>query len=290
MRQLVKTQTFTIRDDPSFDRYLKEIKKIPLLTAEEEVELAVRIQDGDEVALEKLVRSNLRFVVFAAKRHKREGDSISDMIQEGNIGLTKAAKRFDHTRGFRFISFAVWYIRQHIIDYLAKNRELINLSEGGARTLYRINKITALLEQKYEGPPPMDVLAEALEMPEEMVEAALKNKMRFRSLDSPVSVSSEDSPTLVEILANQNSEKPEYISEKRNTEEVVENLLGKLTQREKEIICLYYGIGEERTFTIEEITKRFEITRQRAYQIKEKAERKIRYYGNQQREDVRQHI
>lgn len=276
MRQLKISKQITNRESQSLDKYLQEIGKVELLTPDEEVELARRIKQGDQVALEKLTKANLRFVVSVAKQYQNQGLSLGDLINEGNLGLIKAAKRFDETRGFKFISYAVWWIRQSILQALAEQSRIVRLPLNRVGALNKIGKAFSKLEQEYEREPSAEEISEVLEnMSEEEIADTLKISGRHVSVDAPFVQGEEN--RLLDVLENDSEPNPdnELINESLSKE--VERALSTLTQREAEVIRLYFGIGVEHSLTLEEIGEKFDLTRERVRQIKEKAIRRLRH-------------
>lgn len=265
------------RESQSLDRYLQEIGKVSLITPDEEVELAKKIQAGDQLALEKLTKANLRFVVSVAKQYQNQGLSLGDLINEGNLGLIKAAKRFDETRGFKFISYAVWWIRQSILQALAEQSRIVRLPLNRVGALNKIGKELSKLEQEYERIPSAAELAESLEMTISEVSDTLKISGRHLSVDAPFAQGEDN--RLLDVLENEETPDPdnELMGESLKVE--IERALSKLTKREAEVIRLYFGIGREHSLTLEEIGERFDLTRERVRQIKEKALRKLRHHN-----------
>ena len=274
MRQLKITKSITNRESASLDKYLQEIGKEDLITVEEEVELAQRIRKGDQEALEKLTKANLRFVVSVAKQYQNQGLSLPDLINEGNLGLIKAAEKFDETRGFKFISYAVWWIRQSILQALAEQSRIVRLPLNQVGSLNKINKAFARFEQEHERTPSPEELAEALDLPKEKVSDTLRVSGRHVSIDAPFADGEDNS--LLDVLVNNDSPNADkgLISESLGTE--VERALGTLTDREKDIIKYFFGIGCPE-MTLEEIGEKFGLTRERVRQIKEKAIRRLRH-------------
>jgi len=262
-------------EDRSLDLYLREIGETPLIKAEEEVELAKKIRLGDQMALEKLTKANLRFVVSVAKQYQNQGLSLSDLINEGNIGLIKAAKRFDETRGFKFISYAVWWIRQAILQALAEQSRIVRLPLNRVGTLHKIGKISSSLQQEFGREPSADEIAKKLELSESEVSDTLKISNSHLSLDAPFSISEDNS--LIDILEDEMQESPDesLLSDSLRVE--IEKALDTLTPREAEVINLYFGLNHEKPLTLEEIGARFSLTRERVRQIKEKAIRRLRH-------------
>ncbi len=275
MRQLKITKQVTNRETASLDKYLQEIAKVDLITADEEVELAQRIKAGDRQALEKLVKANLRFVVSVAKQYQNQGLSLPDLINEGNMGLIKAAERFDEKRGFKFISYAVWWIRQSILQALAEQSRIVRLPLNKIGAINKINKAYARLEQALERPPSLEELAEELDMRVEDVKESLKNAGRHVSVDAPL-VEGEDS-NLLDVLRAGDVPNPdkELIQESLRTE--IERALSTLSPREADVIRLYYGLNGNHPLTLEEIGETFGLTRERVRQIKEKAIRRLKH-------------
>lgn len=274
MRQLKITKSITNRESASLDKYLQEIGKEDLITVEEEVELAQRIRKGDQRALEKLTRANLRFVVSVAKQYQNQGLSLPDLINEGNLGLIKAAEKFDETRGFKFISYAVWWIRQSILQALAEQSRIVRLPLNQVGSLNKINKAFSRFEQENERRPSPEELAESLDLPAEKVADTLRVSGRHISVDAPF-VEGEDN-SLLDVLVNDDSPIADrtLIDESLSTE--VERALSTLTERERDIIKLFFGINTQE-MTLEEIGEKFGLTRERVRQIKEKAIRRLRH-------------
>lgn len=265
------------RESQSLDRYLQEIGKVSLITPEEEVELAKRIQQGDQEALEKLTQANLRFVVSVAKQYQNQGLSLGDLINEGNLGLIKAAKRFDETRGFKFISYAVWWIRQSILQALAEQSRIVRLPLNRVGALNKIGKELSKLEQEYERIPSAAELAESLEMSVTEVADTLKISGRHLSVDAPFAQGEDN--RLLDVIENEETPNPDTDLMGESLKVEIERALSKLTKREAEVIRLYFGIGREHSLTLEEIGERFDLTRERVRQIKEKALRKLRHHN-----------
>ncbi|MFQ5447506.1 MAG: RNA polymerase sigma factor RpoD/SigA [Saprospiraceae bacterium] len=275
MRQLKITKSITNRESQSLEKYLQEIGKVDLLTPEEEVDLAKRIKQGDQIALEKLTKANLRFVVSVAKQYQNQGLSLSDLINEGNLGLIKAAQRFDETRGFKFISYAVWWIRQSILQALAEQSRIVRLPLNKVGSLNKINKAFSELEQNFEREPSADELAALLEMPTEEVETTLGVAARHVSMDAPF-VTGEDN-SLLDVLENRHSPKTDKDLEyTQSLRQEIERSLSTLTDRQCDVIKLYFGIGLEHPMSLEDIGDKFGLTRERVRQIKDKAINKLR--------------
>ena len=274
MRQLKITKSITNRESASLDKYLQEIGREELITVEEEVELAQRIRKGDQMALEKLTRANLRFVVSVAKQYQNQGLSLPDLINEGNLGLIKAAEKFDETRGFKFISYAVWWIRQSILQALAEQSRIVRLPLNQVGSLNKINKAFARFEQEHERVPSPEELAQELELPREKVTDTLRVAGRHISVDAPFADGEDNS--LLDVLVNPDSPNADrgLINESLATE--VDRALETLTERERDIIRYFFGIGCSE-MTLEEIGEKFDLTRERVRQIKEKAIRRLRH-------------
>ncbi|MEI7802772.1 MAG: sigma-70 family RNA polymerase sigma factor [Bacteroidota bacterium] len=275
MRQLKITKSITNRESQSLEKYLQEIGKVDLLTAEEEVDLAKKIKQGDERALEKLTKANLRFVVSVAKQYQNQGLSLSDLINEGNLGLIKAGQRFDETRGFKFISYAVWWIRQSILQALAEQSRIVRLPLNKVGSLNKINKAFSALEQQYEREPSPEELAEVLEINTEEVETTLGIAARHVSVDAPF-VEGEDN-SLLDVIPNTGATATDDLLEyKDSLRKEIERSLSTLTDRQQDVIKLYFGIGVEHPMSLEDIGERFSLTRERVRQIKDKAINKLR--------------
>ena len=275
MRQLKITKSITNRESQSLEKYLQEIGKVDLLTPEEEVDLAQRIKKGDQLALEQLTKANLRFVVSVAKQYQNQGLSLSDLINEGNLGLIKAAQRFDETRGFKFISYAVWWIRQSILQALAEQSRIVRLPLNKVGSLNKINRAFSELEQEFEREPSSDELAELLEIPTEEVETTLGVAARHVSMDAPF-VDGEDN-SLLDVLENSKTDKTDKALEyNMSLRTEIERSLSTLTERQCDVIKLYFGIGVEHQLSLEDIGERFGLTRERVRQIKDKAINKLR--------------
>ena len=275
MRQLKITKQVTNRETASLDKYLQEIGKVDLITAEEEVELAQKIRAGDENALDKLTKANLRFVVSVAKQYQNQGLTLPDLINEGNLGLIKAARRFDETRGFKYISYAVWWIRQSILQALAEQSRIVRLPLNKIGSINKINKMYAFLEQANERVPSAEEIAKELDMTVSDVKESMKNSGRHVSMDAPL-VEGEDS-NLYDVLRSGESPNPDrnLLHESLRTE--IERALETLTPREADVVRLYFGLGEKHAMTLEEIGETFDLTRERVRQIKEKAIRRLKH-------------
>ncbi|MFH2003739.1 MAG: RNA polymerase sigma factor RpoD/SigA, partial [Bacteroidota bacterium] len=266
---------YTNRESQSLDKYLQEIGKVELLNQEDEIDLARRIKKGDQKALEKLTKANLRFVVSVAKQYQNQGLSLGDLINEGNLGLIKAAKRFDETRGFKFISYAVWWIRQSILQALAEQSRIVRLPLNRVGALNKIGKAFSMLEQEFEREPSANELAEELDMSLFEVADTLKISGRHISMDAPF-VQGEDS-RLLDVIQDERTPLPDHNLLKESLSKEVERALNTLTDREAEVIRLYFGLGREHSLTLEEIGEKFQLTRERVRQIKEKAIRRLRH-------------
>ncbi len=275
MRQLKITKSITNRQTASLDKYLQDIGKEDLISAEEEVLLAQRIKMGDQVALEKLTKANLRFVVSVAKQYQNQGLSLPDLINEGNLGLIKAAKRFDETRGFKFISYAVWWIRQSILQALAEQSRIVRLPLNQVGSLNRINKETAKLEQKYERTPTATELADSLELPQYKIKNSLRMHSKHVSLDAPLMEG--ETSSMIDVMANDNEPSTDEDLMKESLGKEIQRSLSTLSQKERDVINLYYGIGQNHSWTLDEIGVKFGLTRERVRQIKEKAIRRLKH-------------
>jgi RNA polymerase primary sigma factor len=277
MRQLKITKQVTNRETASLDKYLQEIGRVDLISAEEEVALAQKIKQGDQSALERLTKANLRFVVSVAKQYQNQGLTLPDLINEGNLGLIKAAQRFDETRGFKFISYAVWWIRQSILQALAEQSRIVRLPLNKIGSINKINKAFARLEQEYERAPSMAELAEVLEMSLEEVKQSLANSGRHLSMDAPLSNDESSSNSLYDVMSNDDVPGPESRLMVDSLRGEIERSLHTLTTREADVVRLYFGIGGSHSMTLEEIGERFDLTRERVRQIKEKALRRLKH-------------
>ena len=274
MRQLKITKQITNRDTKSLEKYFQEISKIDMITADEEVELARRIRKGDQIALNKLVNANLRFVVSAAKQYQGNGLRLSDLINEGNIGLVKAAKRFDETRGFKFISYAVWWIRQSILQAMSEQSRMVRLPLNKIGEINKIRKVYSSLEQTYQRPPSAVEIARELDMSPAQVKLAIKNSGRHLSMDAPFEEG--ETSNLYNLIASKEATSPDAKMMKDSLKTDIDQVLNTLPLRESEIIRLYYGIGERTPKSLSEIGELFDITRERVRQIREKAIRILR--------------
>lgn len=274
MRQLKIIKQVTNRETPSLDKYLHEIGKVDLITAEEEVELARRIKNGDNKALEKLINANLRFVVSVAKQYQNQGLSLPDLINEGNLGLIKAAQRFDETRGFKFISYAVWWIRQSILQALAEQARIVRLPLNKIGSINKINRTFSELEQTYEREPSVQEIAQALDIAPEDVKESMKSSGRHVSMDAPL-VDGEES-NMYDVMLSKDTPSPDKELLNESLRKEIERVLSTLTYREANIIKLYFGLNGKHPHTLEEIGEEFNLTRERVRQIKEKAIKRLK--------------
>jgi RNA polymerase primary sigma factor len=275
MRQLKITKQVTNRETASLDKYLQEIGKVELITAEEEVELAQRIKQGDRAALEKLTKANLRFVVSVSKQYQNQGLSLPDLINEGNLGLIKAAQRFDETRGFKFISYAVWWIRQSILQALAEQSRIVRLPLNKIGSINKINKAYAKLEQEFEREPNAEEIADILEVTENEVKESMKNAGRHVSMDAPL-IQDEDN-TMYDVLRSEEAITPETELLYESLRKEIDRAISTLTPREADVVRLYFGLNGSHPMTLEEIGEKFDLTRERVRQIKEKAIRRLKH-------------
>ncbi|MCC7317269.1 MAG: RNA polymerase sigma factor RpoD/SigA [Bacteroidales bacterium] len=274
MRQLKITKSITNRETASLDKYLQDIGKESMITADEEVELAQKIRTGDQQALERLVNANLRFVVSVAKQYQNQGLSLPDLINEGNLGLIKAARRFDETRGFKFISYAVWWIRQSILQALAEQSRIIRLPLNQVGSLNKIKKATSRLEQQFERAPSLSEIAETLDIPETKIETALKINTRYISMDAPLKV--DDDVMFLDQYVPEDVEETDDPLMRESLGSEIQRSLASLSEKERDVINMYYGIGMSHGYTLEEIGAKFDLTRERVRQIKEKAIRRLK--------------
>ena len=275
MRQLKITKQVTNRETASLDKYLQEIGKVDLITADEEVELAKRIKQGDKVALEKLTKANLRFVVSVSKQYQNQGLSLPDLINEGNMGLIKAAQRFDETRGFKFISYAVWWIRQSILQALAEQSRIVRLPLNKIGSINKINKAYAHLEQELEREPKPKEIADYLEITINEVKESMKNNGRHVSMDAPLL--SDEETNMYDVMKNDEGTTPETELLYDSLRKEIERAVSTLTPREADVVKLYFGLGDSHPMTLEEIGEKFDLTRERVRQIKEKAIRRLKH-------------
>lgn len=276
MRQLKISKTITNRvGEALLDRYLNDIAPILLITGEEEVTLTQRIKKGDEKALEKLVKANLRFVVSVAKQYQNQGLSLPDLINEGNLGLIKAAQRFDEMRGFKFISYAVWWIRQTILQALADQSRLVRLPLNQVGSLHKINKAASRLEQEFERPPSVEEIAKKLDLPEDKVGNSIRNNVRYTSLDAPIA---EDEDTnFLDVFVSKDIPSADNNLMRESLSKEIRRSLSTLTEKERDVINLYYGIGAKQGMTLDEIGEKFDLTRERVRQIKERAIKRLKH-------------
>ncbi|HYK76703.1 MAG TPA: RNA polymerase sigma factor RpoD/SigA [Daejeonella sp.] len=274
MRQLKITQSITNRESQSLDKYLHEIGKVDLITAEEEVILAQKIREGDQAALERLTKTNLRFVVSVAKQYQNQGLTLGDLINEGNLGLIKAAKRFDETKGFKFISYAVWWIRQSILQAIAEQSRIVRLPLNQVGSLSKISKAFSRLEQEYEREPSPEELADTLETTVDKITDTLSNSGRHVSMDAPFVQGEEN--TLLDVLENNDPNTDSNLIDESLSEEIKRSL-STLTEREREIIVLFFGLSTNHPLSLEEIGEKFNLTRERVRQIKDKALQRLRH-------------
>ncbi|MBU2018020.1 MAG: RNA polymerase sigma factor RpoD/SigA [Bacteroidetes bacterium] len=277
MRQLKIVKQVTNRETASLDKYLLEIGRVDLITAEEEVELARKIKEGDKQALERLTKANLRFVVSVSKQYQNQGLALPDLINEGNVGLIKAAERFDETRGFKFISYAVWWIRQSILQALAEQARIVRLPLNKIGNINKINKAFSELEQRFERPPSAEELAEHLEVTADEIRHSLSTSGRHVSMDAPLIEGDESSSSMYDVLMNDSLPGPENQLIIESLRKDIERSLSTLTSREGEILRMYYGLNGKYPLTLEEIGDRFDLTRERVRQIKEKAIRRLKH-------------
>jgi|TARA_Y100000385_G_scaffold262142_1_gene293542 RNA polymerase primary sigma factor len=276
MRQLKIAKQVTNRETASLDKYLQEIGRVDLITADEEVELAKKIRDGDTLALERLTKANLRFVVSVSKQYQNQGLSLPDLINEGNLGLIKAAKRFDETRGFKFISYAVWWIRQSILQALAEQARIVRLPLNKIGSISKINRAFSELEQKFERPPSTSELAEFLDCSLQEVKQALSSNGRHLSMDAPLVSNDESSSSMYEILEGDDLPSPEIKLINESLRKDIERSLNILSQRESDVLKLFYGLSGYKSHSLDEIGIQFELTRERVRQIREKAIRRLK--------------
>ena len=274
MRQLKISKSITNRETASLDKYLQDIGKEELISAEEEVLLAQRIRNGDQRALEKLTRANLRFVVSVAKQYQNQGLSLPDLINEGNLGLIKAARRFDETRGFKFISYAVWWIRQSILQALAEQSRIVRLPLNQVGSLNKIKKETSKLEQKFERTPSIDEIAESLDLSKDKISEVMNITTRYVSMDAPLIQDEETS--FIDVYINEDSPTTDSLLIRESLAREIERSLATLTEKERDVLNLFYGIGYGHGYTLDEIAIKFDLTRERVRQIKEKAIRRLK--------------
>jgi RNA polymerase primary sigma factor len=275
MRQLKISKSITNRETASLDKYLQDIGKEELISADEEVLLAQRIKMGDQIALEKLTKANLRFVVSVAKQYQNQGLSLPDLINEGNLGLIKAGQRFDETRGFKFISYAVWWIRQSILQALAEQSRIVRLPLNQVGSLNKIKKESSRLEQKYERPPSAEEIAEALEIPGYKIDAALKISTKYVSMDAPLT--DDEDTKFIDLFIDEDSPVTDAGLMRESLAQEIQRSLSTLSEKERDVVNLYYGLGMNHGLTLEEIGAKFDLTRERVRQIKEKAIRRLKH-------------
>ena len=277
MRQLKITKQITNRDTASLDNYLSDIAKKEMITAEEEVILAQKIRDGDQVALDKLVTANLRFVVSVSKQYQNQGIGLPDLINEGNLGLIKAAKRFDETRGFKFISYAVWWIRQSILQAIAEQARIVRLPLNKIGSISKVNRASCKLEQKYEREPTAFEIADVIDLRDDEVKQTLSHRGRHVSMDAPLPGGDGNERTMMDTIGNNESANPDKQLIHESLQKEIERSLRTLTTREADVLRYFFGLNNEPPFTLEEIGEKFELTRERVRQIKEKAIRKLKH-------------
>lgn len=275
MRQLKINKSITNRENASLDKYLADIGKVDLITAEEEVILAKRIKEGDEIALNKLVNANLRFVVSVSKQYQNQGLSLPDLINEGNVGLIKAARRFDETRGFKFISYAVWWIRQAILQALAEQSRIVRLPLNQVGSINKIKKTISKLEQELNRQPTEKEIADYLGTTEQKIKSALRISNRSLSIDAPVS--SDDDASMVDFIENKDTEASDEILLRESLAQEINRSLETLSEKERQVVVMFYGIGMNHGFTLDEIADKYGLTRERVRQIKEKALRRLKH-------------
>ena len=278
MRQLKISKQITNRNTGTLDKYLSDIAKETLLTTDEEVELAQRIKAGDQAALDKLVRANLRFVVSVAKQYQNQGLSLQDLIDEGNLGLVKAAQRFDETRGFKFISYAVWWIRQSILQAVAEQARIIRLPMNQVGALAKVKKAVSLLEQKLERRPTLKEIAEEVNMPEDKVDQLLSLNSRAVSTDAPLD--DEDDANFLDVYVNEDEAKTDSVVEQESTSRAIRRSLDMLSEKERTIISMYFGLGTSREYSLEEIAMKLDISRERTRQIRDRALKRLKSEPN----------
>lgn len=276
MRQLKITKQITNRETASLDMYLQDIGRVELITADEEVELAKKIKMGDQKALDKMVKANLRFVVSVSKQYQNQGLSLPDLINEGNLGLIKAAQRFDETRGFKFISYAVWWIRQSILQALAEQSRIVRLPLNKIGAINKINKTFSKLEQDLEREPSFDELSAELEMLPQDIQETLKNNSRHMSMDAPLG-GDDEGGTMYDLFVNNNAISPESVLINESLNKEIDRALSTLTGREADVVKLFFGLNGTHPHSLEEIGEKFDLTRERVRQIKEKAVRRLKH-------------
>ncbi|MBR7023067.1 MAG: RNA polymerase sigma factor RpoD/SigA [Bacteroidales bacterium] len=278
MRQLKISKQITDRNTGTLDKYLSDIAKESLLTTEEEVELAQRIKAGDRAALDKLVKANLRFVVSVAKQYQNQGLSLQDLINEGNLGLVKAAQRFDETRGFKFISYAVWWIRQSILQAVAEQARIIRLPMNQVGALAKVKKAVSMLEQKLERRPTVKEIADAVDLPEDKVDQLMSLNSRAVSTDAPID--DQDDTNFLDIYVTEDEVQTDSAVEKESTSRAIRRSLDMLNEKERTIICMYFGLGSTREYSLEEIAMKLNISRERTRQIRDRALKRLKSEPN----------
>ena len=278
MRQLKISKQITDRGS-GLDRYLSDIAKEELLTADEEVQLAQRIKGGDQIALDKLVRANLRFVVSVAKQYQNQGLSLQDLINEGNVGLVKAAQRFDETRGFKFISYAVWWIRQSILQAVAEQARIIRLPMNQVGALAKVKKASALLEQKLQRRPTVKEIADSVDLSEDKVEQLLSLSTRAMSTDAPIDEQDDDA-NFLDVFIQEDQAQTDAVVEQESASKAISNSLDMLSEKERTILCMYFGLGTPREYSLEEIAMKLDISRERTRQIRDRALKRLRNEPN----------
>ena len=278
MRQLKISKQITNRNTGTLDKYLSDIAKESLLTTEEEVELAQRIKTGDRAALDRLVKANLRFVVSVAKQYQNQGLSLQDLINEGNLGLVKAAQRFDETRGFKFISYAVWWIRQSILQAVAEQARIIRLPMNQVGALAKVKKAVSMLEQKLERRPTVKEIADAVDLPEDKVDQLMSLNSRAVSTDAPID--DQDDTNFLDIYVTEDEVQTDSAVEKESTSRAIRRSLDMLNEKERTIICMYFGLGSTREYSLEEIAMKLNISRERTRQIRDRALKRLKTEPN----------
>jgi len=280
MRQLKITKSITSRDSASLEKYLADISKEEMISPDEEIVLAKKIREGDEAALDRLTRANLRFVVSVAKQYQNQGLTLPDLINEGNLGLIKAAKRFDETRGFKFISYAVWWIRQSIMQAISEHARIVRLPVNQLGSLTKINKAFTKLEQEYEREPSLEELAEITDLTVDKISDAFRISTRQISVDAPL-LNGEDN-SLLDVLQNKEVEQADTIMMNHSLKKEIERSLNILDEKERDVISLFFGLESEEPYTLEEIGEKYDLSRERVRQIKEKALKKLRLRSTSQ--------
>lgn len=279
MRQLKIIKSLTNRESPSFEKYLQEVSRMDMVSPDEEVKLARRIKNGDKVALDKLVRANLRFVISVSKQYQNQGLTLPDLINEGNIGLIKAAERFDETKGFKFISYAVWWIRQSILQALAEQARIVRLPLNKIGTINKMNKVFSELEQQLQRPPSIEEIAEAMDISPDDVKKSISNANRHVSMDAPLKDEDSSSSNMLDLMENKDLPNPDNKVIHESLQKEIESSLKTLTLREGDVIRLYFGLNNRPPMTLEEIGMYFDLTRERVRQIKEKGIRRMKRHS-----------